>query len=58
MLGSGPVAEAPRAIARGACRASTRIIIAELRATGVLSDAELSAIEYRTIAPLLPRFRF
>jgi predicted TIM-barrel fold metal-dependent hydrolase len=30
----------------------------ELKATGVLSEAELSAIEYRTIAPLLPRFKF
>jgi 6-methylsalicylate decarboxylase len=29
----------------------------ELKATGVLSEAELSAIEYRTIAPLLPRFK-
>jgi predicted TIM-barrel fold metal-dependent hydrolase len=30
---------------------------AELKETGVLSAAELSAIEYRNIAPLLPRFR-
>jgi predicted TIM-barrel fold metal-dependent hydrolase len=30
----------------------------ELKATGVLSDAELSAIEYKNIAPLLPRFKF
>jgi hypothetical protein len=31
---------------------------AELKETGVLSEAELSAIEYRNIAPLLPRFKF
>ena len=30
----------------------------ELRATGVLSAAELAAIDYRNVAPLLPRFRF
>ena len=30
----------------------------ELRAAGVLSAAELADIDYRNIAPLLPRFRF
>jgi hypothetical protein len=30
--------------------------LAELHAAGVLSAAELGAIEYRNIAPLLPRF--